>query len=304
MEQGQRKLVRNCREETEENQRRKSKTGENQGQKRRNLFSRQISVNKAPAIKTQKGISVSDTIKQHLYELDIYGFTVVENVLSTQEASAMREVLIRCEQEVGTEHKHRGTARHVSNLPTLDPVFFKTIDHPKTLPLLEHFLGEGLILGSLNSRIVQPGDGYQGLHSDIPAEMLNPNSPVMMNTVWMLDDFSLENGGTRVVPGSHKSGLAVPPEDMDVKHVVQPTAPAGSVIVFNGQTWHGGGANNSQADRHALFGHYRKRMLVFQIDPHDGFPPEWLDQLNDRQKKLMRLNRGLGAPHAADSHLH
>ena len=246
---------------------------------------------------------MSNTIQQHLYELEIYGFTVVENVLSTEEAHAMREVLIRCEKELGTDHKHRGTARHVSNLPILDPIFFKTIDHPKTLPLLEHFLGTGLILGSLNSRIVTPGDGYQGLHSDIPAEMLNPVSPVMMNTVWLLDDFSPDNGGTRVVPGTHKSGLAVPPEDMAVKHEVQPTAPAGSVIVFNGQTWHGGGANNSSANRHALFGHYRKRQLVFQIDPHDGFPPEWLDQLTDRQKELMRFNRGLGAPHAADSHL-
>lgn len=245
---------------------------------------------------------MSTTLQQHIYELDIYGFTLVENVLSTKEAHAMRDVLIRCEQEVGTDHKHRGTARHVSNLPTLDPIFFKTIDHPKTLPLLEHFLGQGLILGSLNSRIVTPGDGYQGLHSDIPAEMLNPVSPVMMNTVWLLDDFSPNNGGTRVVPGSHKSGLAAPPEDMDVKHVVQPVAPAGSVIVFNGQTWHGGGANNSQANRHALFGHYRKRQLVFQADPHDGFPPEWFDQLTQRQKELMRFKNGLGAPHAADFH--
>ncbi len=245
---------------------------------------------------------VSD-IQQHLYELDIYGFTVVESVLPPQEVAPMREALIRAEREIGTEHKHRGTARHVSNLPTVDPVFFKTIDHPHILPLLEHFLGTSLILGSLNSRIVRPGDGYQGLHSDIPAEMLNPFSPVMMNTVWMLDAFSPQNGGTRVVPGSHKSGLAVPPEHMEVKHVVQPTAPEGSVIVFNGQTWHGGGANNSTANRHALFGHYRKRMCLFQADPHDGFTAEWFAQLTPRQKELMRMTNGVGAPHSADFHL-
>jgi ectoine hydroxylase-related dioxygenase (phytanoyl-CoA dioxygenase family) len=243
------------------------------------------------------------SLQQHIYELDIYGFTVVERVLTPEEAGEMRKVLIRCEQEMGTPHTHRGTARHVSNLPTLDPIFFKTIDHPRILPLLEHFLGKSLILGSLNSRIVTPGDGYQGLHSDIPADMLNPVSPVMMNTVWMLDDFTPENGATRVVPGTHKSGLVVPPDDMDVKHIAQPSAPAGSVIIFNGQTWHGGGANISKANRHALFGHYRKRMLVFQVDPHDNFPPEWLDRLTDRQKELLRFTRGLGAPHAADSHL-
>ena len=80
-------------------------------------------------------------------------------------------------------------------------------------------------------------------------------------------------------------------------------APAGSVIVFNGQCWHGGGANTGNTNRHALFGHYRKHMLVFQIDPHDGFPPEWLDTLNDRQRQLLRMVNGLQAPHAADAHL-
>ena len=50
-----------------------------------------------------------------------------------------------------------------------------------------------MILGSLNSRIVRPGDGYQELHGDIPKVMLNRDSPVMMNTVWMLDEFTLRD---------------------------------------------------------------------------------------------------------------
>ena len=102
-----------------------------------------------------------------ILEIDVYGFTILERVLSEDEAIEMREALIRCEREVGEEHTHRGTARHVSNLPTLDRIFHKTIDHPRTLPILEHFLGKSMILGSLNSRIVRPGDGYQGLHGDI-----------------------------------------------------------------------------------------------------------------------------------------
>ena len=240
--------------------------------------------------------------EQAVHEIEIYGFTVLEAVLAPPEVEQMREALIRCEREAGTEHGHRGSARHVANLPVLDPVFFRCIDHPRTLPLLEHFLGENLILGSLNSRIVRPGDGDQEFHSDIPVGMLNMASPVMMNTVWMLDGFSPENGGTRVVPGSHKSGLGVPPEGFGIAHVVQPSAPAGSVLVFNGQCWHAGGANNSNANRHALFGHYRKHMLLFQLDPHDGFPAEWYGQLNQRQKELLRMQRGLGALHAADSH--
>ena len=96
--------------------------------------------------------------------------------------------------------------------------------------------------------------------------------------------------------------MDVPPDGFDVKHVFQPTAAAGSVIVFNGQTWHGGGANTSDRARHALFGHYHRHMLLFQLDPHDGFPPEWLDELTPRQRQLLRMERGAGALHAADVH--
>ena len=241
--------------------------------------------------------------EQAIAEIEIFGFTLVEDVLSADEVEEMREALIRCESEHGTESSNRGSASHVANLPTMDPVFFKTIDHAKILPLLEHFLEKSLILGSLNSRIVRPGDPDQGLHSDIPLYMLNMDTPVMMNTVWLLSDFSVANGGTRVVPGSHKSGLAGPPESMEVQHIFQPEAAAGCVLVFNGQTWHAGGANNSDGDRYALFGHYRKHMLMFQCDPHDGFPAEWVDQLTTRQSELMRMQRGAGAAHAADAHM-
>ncbi len=240
--------------------------------------------------------------KKAIQEVDVYGFTLLESVISRDDAEAMREALIRCIAAHGTESNNRGTAAHVSNLPTMDQVFWPTIDHPRTLPILEHFLGTDLILGSLNSRIVRPGDGLQGLHSDIPQTMLNMQSPVMLNTVWMLDDFTKEIGATRVIPGTHRSGLALPPEGLELKHVVTAEAPAGSVLVFNGQTWHGGGVNHTDHNRHALFGHYRKRMCVFQLDPHDGFPPQWYDDLNERQKELLRMQRGVGALHAADAH--
>ncbi|AWT59554.1 MAG: hypothetical protein DF168_00744 [Candidatus Moanabacter tarae] len=238
-----------------------------------------------------------------IFEIQIYGFTIIERVLSEEQADKMREALISCDREFGTNHTFRGSARHVSNLPTLERIFHKTIDHPRTLPILEHFLGETLILGSLNSRIVRPNDGYQDLHGDIPQVMLNMESPVMMNTVWMLDEFTSEIGATRCVPGSHKSGYAKPPEGLEIKYVVEAIAPIGSVLIFNGQTWHGGGRNTGTKNRHALFGHYRKQMCIFQIDPHDNFPREWFENLTTRQKQLLRMTNGLGAPHASDNHL-
>ena len=243
------------------------------------------------------------SLQQAYWEMDVYGFTLLEGVLSPAEVEALRASLAALAERIGDEQRFLGKAGHVSNLPALDLLFHPLVDHPRTLPVIEYVLGKQIILGSLNARIVRPGDPVQGLHSDIRADLLTTDSPVMVNTVWLLDDFTPENGATRIVPGSHRSGMAGPPEGMDVKHVFRLVAPAGSVLVFNGQCWHGGGANRTQTDRHALFGHYRKNALIFQVDPHDGFKESWLEELTPRQRELLRMENGLAAPHAADSHL-
>ena len=63
--------------------------------------------------------------EQHIAEIEVYGFALIDDVLSADEVGEMKEALIRCEREHGTEHTHRGAASHVANLPTMDPVFFK-----------------------------------------------------------------------------------------------------------------------------------------------------------------------------------
>ncbi len=124
-----------------------------------------------------------------------------------------------------------------------DPIFFQVIDHPMVLPLIEYFMGDHIILGSLSARIVRSKDPVQHLHGDIPQSLLKKSAefPVMMNTVWMLDGFTPEIGATRIVLGSHKSGYAQIPEGIEIRNVQTAIAPVGSVLIFNGQCWHGGG---------------------------------------------------------------
>ena len=78
------------------------------------------------------------------------------------------------------------------------------------------------------------------------------------------------------MPGTHQSGLQEPPPGFSVTHEIQALVPAGSAIIINGQTWHGGGVNRSNSKRAAMFGHYRYgQWMRFQCDPHDGFPEQW-----------------------------
>ena len=244
-----------------------------------------------------------DAFTQQVTELEVYGFTVLEDVLSSAQVTALRDFVLAEEARIGVESKHRGSARHLANLVGLTPLAFPLIDHPRVLPLVEAIMGRDLILGSLNARVVRPGDGKQTLHSDVPLPLhrYGADPPVMMNTIWPLHDFTAENGATRVVPGSHQSRLQEPPAGFETRHELQAIVPAGSVIVINGQTWHGGGENRSDAKRAALFGHYRYgQWMRFQCDPHDGFPEAWHGQLSERQKELLRMKDGVTGRHGAD----
>ncbi len=238
-----------------------------------------------------------------LTELQVLGFTVIEDVLDRAEAHAMRDFVVEHAFSIGVEHRHRGTARHLANLVTLDSMFLPAIDHDAVLPYIEAMMGKNLILGSLSARVVRPGEGEQTLHSDVPISMhrYGTDAPLMMNTVWALSDLNPENGGTRLVPGSHQSHLFEPPAGLDLPHEMQPEIRAGSVVIFHGQTWHGGGANKSDDFRTAMFGHYRNgEWLRFQCDPHDGFKEEWLIDMTTRQKELLRMTNGIDHRHGAD----
>ena len=82
-----------------------------------------------------------------------------------------------------------------------------------------------------------------------PDPSLGIAPPVVANTMWMLSDFSPQNGATEVVPGSHLSGAHPHPTEQDGYPIFQPEAPAGTLMVFDGRLWHGTGAHTGGGDR-------------------------------------------------------
>jgi ectoine hydroxylase-related dioxygenase (phytanoyl-CoA dioxygenase family) len=72
-----------------------------------------------------------------------------------------------------------------------------------------------------------------------------PHPQLVTNVMWAFDDFTVENGATRLYPGSHRS-IERPPPSAPVVHAVMP---AGSVMLYVGSIWHGGGANRSDRSR-------------------------------------------------------
>lgn len=243
------------------------------------------------------------TIDQAVFELDLYGFTVLPSVIPEDEAQRLCEVLDAADERIGIEYVYDNAyARSVPCAPALDDGFMALVDNPQGLAVVERVMGRELVLGSMNARIVRPGDPGQGLHSDVPAVHRRvTGTPVMLQVVWMLDGFTVEKGATRIVPGSHRHPEAYPPQDRSIRHIVQPEGPAGSVMIFNGQCWHGGGGNSSRERRRAVFGHYRlDAWMRFQTDPALYVGEDQWSRMTERQRELLRMTHGRSQKNAAD----
>jgi ectoine hydroxylase-related dioxygenase (phytanoyl-CoA dioxygenase family) len=176
-----------------------------------------------------------------LRELDELGYTSVPGLIGKDWLHELRvrvEALFEEEGEnAGHEFKQEPHARRLANLVDKGEVFERVVSHPVLLEMVEHVLGAEFKLSSLNARSTNPfAPEPQPLHTDMGL-LPDARGPCVCNSVWMLDDFTAENGATRVVPGSHKWGR-LPNADMPDPLAPHPAevliiAPAGSVAVYN-----------------------------------------------------------------------
>ena len=206
--------------------------------------------------------------------LDENGYLPLEGVLSDGEVKCIRkrlDKLAKLEGEnAGSElHQEEGTVR-LANLIDKGAIFEKFIATPRVLAGITHVLGTDIRLSSLSSRSALPnGQGQQRLHCDW-GEGVKHGEYMVCNSTWLIDDYTKENGGTRIVPGSHRSGQ-VPSdvtEDLMADHhdQINLTGRAGTVIIFNSHLWHGGAVNHSDEPRRGVLSYWVRRGYSFQND--------------------------------------
>ena len=150
----------------------------------------------------------------------------------------------------------------------LDPFAF----HPKLLAAVRHVLGPRFRYSSSNFHCPLPGYGHQGIHADWGWGVRDPE---VVNAIWLLDEFTAENGPTRVVPGSHSwrehpAGSMVDgaPRDLAalVAGEVRLTGVAGSCIAYNAHLWHSGTQNFSPDLRRAQHAFFTRTVRPTQTD--------------------------------------
>jgi len=241
-------------------------------------------------------------MKDKIKEFNENGFMVIEDILSSIECDNYKTLIKKIypkikksyiQTSVASDHglDDKNNEEIIFNLHNKNFSFVELLDHPKLLPLISSVLQKGSYKDSepfiyMNSaaRNVLSGFPEQQLHIDsrFPASTFALNIQVF----WLLDDFTEQNGSTRIIPKSHTIP-SYPENSKKYDNEVLLTARKGSVVVFNGSCWHGASKKMNDEDRWALIYTFGRWFLKPSFDFNKNMPKEIYDKMNDIQKEIM-----------------
>jgi len=180
-----------------------------------------------------------------------------------------------------------------------DPLFETALMNRTQLALVTYLLGFSAKLSNSSAVVKGPVDldgpvEALGLHSDnrgVPAPF--PDYAQVANATWALTDYTLENGCVGYVPGSHRLRRPPTPDDA-LEQVVPVEAPAGSLLIWHGNTWHAPFPRTSPGLRVSVLYYFCRDYFTPQERYRDEVPAEILERNSPRFATLMGLADGYG----------
>jgi ectoine hydroxylase-related dioxygenase (phytanoyl-CoA dioxygenase family) len=241
------------------------------------------------------GITESDKAESALdravEEVQRLGYTVLQDVVpATMLAEARQRLDAVYERQVAEFGADKLAAIQETDLArsplTYDPWFFQLLTVERVSELMSALLGSYHLLNLQNGIINRPQIVHHqtSWHRDLPYQNWVCTRPLAMNAMFCIDDFTVETGGTLVLPHSHRFEK-FPSQDYVKAHESVAAAPAGCVIVFDAMLYHRAGANLSQRIRRGINHLYTIPLLKQQIalpralEKNGVQPPEALRRL-------------------------
>ena len=240
----------------------------------------------------------SADLDRHAAAIARDGFTIVTDAIDLPLCDALLADVERLERELDVQpasNIFEGLrTRRIYNLLARGKLYEAVPVHEHVLPIVERVLDRGCLVSSLSSVAIEPGESGQPLHADdqlIP--LPRPHVPIICNSMWALTDFTEENGATRIMPGT-QDAPGFPELGRDYATSAA-TMKRGSVLLFNGSLWHGGGANHSSARRVGLAMNYCAGWIRQQENQQLGIPIDVAREFSPRLRKLagFGIYRGL-----------
>ena len=239
-------------------------------------------------------------------QFDTEGFCVIPELLDEAQLERQRQALAPW-VDAGPMGRNvfEGTRTHrIYAMLAKDPVFAELVAHPVSLAWAEHFLGQSCLLSACLAIHLQPGESAQPWHTDDGHTSLTPPHDLLgVSTFWALDDTTVENGATEVLPGSHRwsetefpgvlrdqdfaTGADVAGDPGSHPDAVKVIMPAGSLMIARGDLWHRGGANRSDTARCLITPQYCAGWLRPLETMLLSVPPERAAALPERVRELL-----------------
>jgi len=236
---------------------------------------------------TMPATSASQDVAQRLTD---DGYVVVTGMMDAAGLQAARADLGRVLQttKTGRNFFEGFDTQRVYALFAKTRMFDQAAVDPLLLGVLDQVLGHYQLSAPVGI-CIGPGEKAQILHRDDSIYPVpEPHPPLVVNTMWPLDEFTAENGATRFIPGSHRwePGRQPTPDDPVETAVMSP----GSVMFYLGSLWHGGGANQTAASRLGVILEYCSGWLRQQENHCLAVPRDTVRELPERLQELLGYN--------------
>jgi ectoine hydroxylase-related dioxygenase (phytanoyl-CoA dioxygenase family) len=227
-----------------------------------------------------------------LDELEDRGYAVIEGAISEGDLDAVRAALApHLDGGLFGRNDFEGfKTQRVYALPAKSRSFDRLIEHDDVLAVAEDVLGAGFLLTAGLAINLGPEETAQALHFDEAFYGLpRPRDPISLSALWAITDFTGDNGGTLMLPGSHRWGNDGPPSDAAP---IPLEMPAGAVALYPGTLWHAGGANVTDAYRLGISIQYCRSWARQQESYLLEFPPDRARELSPRMRELLGYSIG------------
>ncbi|MCP6761194.1 MAG: phytanoyl-CoA dioxygenase family protein [Fischerella sp. CENA71] len=220
------------------------------------------------------------------------GYVLLPSVLSTEQANEARSLVLKLAREQRQEgqlliYENR---ERVYDLIYEHKIFEFMVQHSRVIEVIEAILGTDMTLGDFSAHILRPGASSMGLHIDYPYWTMKPpfpSFPVMeIQVIWMVEDFTQENGSTCFAPGTQK--LCSPPDPIQFSKMAQKiTGKAGSVVISHGLCWHDTSINSTLEPRVSILGNYNPKFVRPLRDPLHYMQRSVIDRASSKLKQLL-----------------